>query len=203
MTHYPEDPLDARLARAAAQLRRLPEAPEGAVDRVVAAAMARNGLDGRRSPRTAWLARAAAVLAAAGLGAVTTLYGVGRGMGDTPPQVGSLMGEGAAAVTPPSFAQPVAASSADDAPVPTGFALARPGASRVTVIGDFNGWNAGATPMTRDERGVWTTTVALAPGRHAYVFVVDDSVWVTDPRAEVVRDPDYGRAQSVIVVGRP
>ena len=44
----------------------------------------------------------------------------------------------------------------------------------------------GATPMTRDERGVWIATVPLAPGRHAYVFVVDDTVWVTDPRAERV-----------------
>ena len=85
----------------------------------------------------------------------------------------------------------------------TGFALARPAARRVAVIGAFNGWNPAATPMARDSRGVWTATVALPPGRHAYVFVVDDTLWITDPRAEVVRDPDYGRDQSVIVVGRP
>ena len=202
-TQYPEDPLDAKLTRAAAHLRRLPEAPEGAVDRIVAAAVARNGLDGRRSTRTTWLARTATILAAAGLGAMATLYGVGRDTADRPTDVADMGTQESAAVSPPSIAQLAAADNAEDAPVPTGFALARPGARRVAVIGDFNGWDASATPMTRDARGVWTATVPLAPGRHAYVFVVDDTLWVTDPRAEVVRDPDYGRDQSVLVVGRP
>jgi hypothetical protein len=33
--------------------------------------------------------------------------------------------------------------------------------------------------------------------------VVDDTLWVTDPRAPVVRDADYGRDQSVLLVGHP
>jgi 1,4-alpha-glucan branching enzyme len=73
----------------------------------------------------------------------------------------------------------------------------------VAVVGDFNGWNPDANVMTADARGVWTTTVPLPPGRHAYAFVVDGTVWVTDPRAPVVRDPDYGRDQSVVLVGHP
>src|SRR5688572_25742556 len=217
MTLYPEDPsrraaqsavpshgaaelsgpADAKVARAAATLQRLPTAPPGAVDRIVAAAVARNGLDGRRSTRVTWLARAATIMAAAGLGAMATLYGVGRDSVAGPGVVADTGTRESPTASPPSIAYQAAADNADDAPVPTGFALARPSAQRVSVIGAFNGWNASATPMTRDERGVWTATVPLAPGRHAYVFVVDDTVWVTDPRAEVVRDPDYGRDQSV------
>ena len=45
--------------------------------------------------------------------------------------------------------------------------------------------------------------MSLAPGRHAYAYVIDDSAWVTDPRVPVTRDVDYGRDHSVVVVGAP
>ena len=76
-------------------------------------------------------------------------------------------------------------------------------ARRVSLVGDFDVWSPTAEPMRRLPDGTWTTTVALTPGRHAYAFVVDDTVWVTDPTAPLVRDPDYGRDHSVIVVGQP
>jgi hypothetical protein len=62
----------------------------------------------------------------------------------------------------------------------------------VALVGDFNGWDARATPLARSADGSWTTTVSLAPGRHAYAYVIDDSAWVTDPRVPVTRDVDYG-----------
>jgi 1,4-alpha-glucan branching enzyme len=73
----------------------------------------------------------------------------------------------------------------------------------VALVGDFNGWDARATPLARSADGSWTTTVSLAPGRHAYAYVIDDSAWVTDPRVPVTRDVDYGRDHSVVVVGAP
>jgi 1,4-alpha-glucan branching enzyme len=83
------------------------------------------------------------------------------------------------------------------------FVLRQPSARRVALVGDFDAWSPTAIPMTRGADGTWTATVHLTPGRHTYAFVVDDSVWVTDPRAEKVPDPDYGRPQSVIIVGWP
>jgi hypothetical protein len=36
-----------------------------------------------------------------------------------------------------------------------------------------------------------------------YAFVADDTVWLRDPRAPVVTDPDFGRPGSLLLVGRP
>jgi hypothetical protein len=79
-----------------------------------------------------------------------------------------------------------------------------PSASSVRVVGDFNAWDKEQAPMTRDaESGLWSVTLSLRPGRHVYAFVVDDSVWMRDPRAAAAPDADFGRPGSVLLVGRP
>ncbi len=90
-----------------------------------------------------------------------------------------------------------------DVPLEVPFLLRRPAARQVAVVGDFNGWNAAATPLTRNADGTWTGTLVVTPGRHAYAFVVDGETWVTDPRAPLARDVDYGRDHSIVVVGAP
>jgi hypothetical protein len=58
--------------------------------------------------------------------------------------------------------------------------------------------------MVRDPAtGIWSQTLALRPGRHVYAFVVDDSVWMRDPRTPAAPDVDFGRPGSVLLVGRP
>ena len=205
MTIHPPSPPspDEPVHRAVAALRHLPDVPAGAVDRVVAAAVARNGVAGRRSYAGAWLARAAVLALAAGLGAVTATYGFGRGRPANGAAEVAASGAPASPAAAPASVALRAALEAEERPLETPFVLARRDARRVAVVGDFNGWNPTAHVMTADARGVWTTTVPLTPGRHAYAFVVDDSVWVTDPRTPVVRDADYGRDQSVVLVGHP
>ena len=39
-------------------------------------------------------------------------------------------------------------------------------ARQVSVVGDFNGWHAGATAMTKDASGRWSVTLALHDGEH-------------------------------------
>ena len=74
-------------------------------------------------------------------------------------------------------------------------------ARRVALVGDFNGWAAGATPLTPTARdGVWTVDVALPAGRHEYAFVVDGTRWVADPLAAPLHD-DFGTVSSVVTVG--
>ncbi len=84
--------------------------------------------------------------------------------------------------------------------VPTQFVLDDDTARRVSIVGDFNEWKPGATPLTRLETGVWTATVPLAAGRHVYAFVLDDTLLVPDPRAPKAGDEDYGREGSVVMV---
>ncbi len=89
--------------------------------------------------------------------------------------------------------------------IPTQFVLdARdvPNASRVSIVGDFNDWDVSNAPLVLD-RGVWSVTVPLPPGRHVYSFVVNGETWVADPRAAEATDADFGRPGSVIIVQTP
>ena len=45
------------------------------------------------------------------------------------------------------------------------FRVWAPNAPKVTIIGDFNGWNLEATPMTKVEGGIWE---AFVPGLNRY-----------------------------------
>jgi hypothetical protein len=76
-----------------------------------------------------------------------------------------------------------------------------PGASRVAVVGDFNGWDPEATPMRRGGPSAWTVSVPVPPGRHVYAFVVDGEQWVPDPAAPLAPEDGFGSRNSVIVVG--
>ena len=77
-----------------------------------------------------------------------------------------------------------------------------PPATSVALVGDFNDWDAAATPMRRAAgNGVWSVTVPLAPGRYRYSFLLDGSRWQPDPEAPRALDDDFGRTNSVVTVG--
>ena len=81
------------------------------------------------------------------------------------------------------------------------FILTAPAASRVALAGDFNGWDTRAIPLERRD-GRWAVTLALAPGRHQYAYVVDDTQWVRDPAATAAEPNELTPPRSVIVVDR-
>ena len=84
------------------------------------------------------------------------------------------------------------------------FVLADRGAKSVTVAGDFNSWDTAATPLTdADGDGVWSGLVALRPGSHKYMFVVDGQKWVTDPEADHYIDDGFGMRNAVVTVASP
>ena len=80
------------------------------------------------------------------------------------------------------------------------FLMPAPGAQSVTVVGNFNNWEA--TPLADDDGdGIWTASIPLSPGRYEYAFVVDGRWWGQDPLAdEYVRS--FGDYSSVRYVGR-
>lgn len=81
------------------------------------------------------------------------------------------------------------------------FVLIAPQASQVSVVGDFNGWDTRATPMSQQNRdGTWTVYVPLEPGLHTYSFVVDGSHFIADPAAPVAPDDGFGHTSSVVLV---
>ena len=78
-----------------------------------------------------------------------------------------------------------------------------PDAQRVAVAGDFNGWGATPIALVRDERSRhWSVTLALRDGEHRYAFVVDDTRWVPDPRADRTVQGDDGRLYSLLSLSR-
>ena len=111
----------------------------------------------------------------------------------------------AAANTESSTVRPIAATpNADAALIVKQFTFRSRVAHRVTVVGDFNGWDPSANPMSREEGGaLWSVNVPLSLGRHVYAFLVDDTIMQTDPDAPVTKDPDFGVKGSVVIVGKP
>jgi hypothetical protein len=82
------------------------------------------------------------------------------------------------------------------------FVFVNRSASSVAIVGDFNDWEEGGSPLRRvTEQGVWAITIPLAPGRYHYTFVVDGTKWVADPLAPRTLEDDFGRPNSVITVG--
>lgn len=78
------------------------------------------------------------------------------------------------------------------------FVLVTPGAHRVALAGDFNGWDADHTSLENaDGRGTFAANLWLPRGTHEYMFVVDGQ-WVPDPSAPA-RIPDgFGRTNSLL-----
>lgn len=208
---------DPILSRAVDSLRELPPLDHAAVARITAAAAQARARDvGSNAEDDLYPARRGrftSLRVTIGIAAAAAFIGFfARDVvrpDVQPATVASRQDSEAPAATTPGDAPIVAvnndARAAEQAPIPTQFVLERKAAKRVTVVGDFNGWGEGARVELQHEPGtsLWVATVPLAPGRHVYAFVVDDSVWTPDPRAPRAKDADFGVAGSVVIVGRP
>ncbi|MFA5075529.1 MAG: AAA family ATPase [Candidatus Babeliales bacterium] len=77
--------------------------------------------------------------------------------------------------------------------------LQAPGASRVYVAGDFNGWKTDDTTLMEQDNGVWKKRVSLTAGQYRYKFVKDGE-WIEDPANPKVATNPYGQKDSLIEV---
>lgn len=87
-----------------------------------------------------------------------------------------------------------------DATIYVQFVMEAPTARSVAVAGDFNDWEAEHQLSDPDGDGVWTGRVAVEPGIHEYMFVVDGAEWITPPGAEGYRDDGFGSRNAVVTV---
>lgn len=213
-----QDDADETIARIAAALRPLPDVDPAQKARVLVAVAAER--ERARTARTRsgrlWRVVGAAGTVAAGLVA-SLMLSDRSATSPTGPASATTNVAAPATTTAPAVAATPAAESATAAASqlaardadgvvmqPVQLVFRAPDARRVSVVGDFNGWDPKATTMTRDgASGIWSQTLALRPGRHVYAFVVDDSVWARDPRSPAASDADFGRPGSVLLVGRP
>jgi Glycogen recognition site of AMP-activated protein kinase len=199
------DEHDEMIERIAARLRPLPEVDPAARARVLVAVAATRQRDREQRAATRrgrGIVRWASVstLAAALVLSVLVLQRTGAPAARQAPAAGDALS--AAVVGAPTS---LAARDAGDASLQRIELVFRaPDARSVSLVGDFTGWDPSRAIMTRDSAsGLWSVTMRVAPGRHVYAFLVDDSVWVRDPRAPSAPDADFGRPGSVLLVGRP
>ncbi|MEO8624286.1 MAG: isoamylase early set domain-containing protein [bacterium] len=202
------DERDAMLDRVVDALRPLPRVDESAKARLLVAVAAERERDRESAARSVgprrvnrWVVRITAIAAAAALVAVVVLRGAPNAA-PAPEVAASTSG----ATNAPSLrlTGSDAASRAESAVQAVELVLRMPSAANVRVVGDFNEWDKERAPMKRDAAsGLWSVTLALTPGRHVYAFVVDDTLWMRDPRAPAAKDADFDRPGSVLLVGRP
>jgi 1,4-alpha-glucan branching enzyme len=72
-------------------------------------------------------------------------------------------------------------------------------AQSVSLVGDFNSWNAYSHPMKQQPDQAWFITVELKHGHHRYAFLVD-GVLTLDPRAQGITRNDQNERVSLIPV---
>ena len=100
--------------------------------------------------------------------------------------------------------QPVNVVQADPAVVYVQFAVTAEGAQTVSVAGDFNDWSVDTGALRDpDGDGVWSGLVAVKPGVHKYMFVVDGAEWITDPLATSYVDDGFGMRNALLAVTTP
>ena len=80
------------------------------------------------------------------------------------------------------------------------FIIVVPGAREVSLVGDFNDWDGGRTPMERvADDGTWSVTVPLRPGRYEFQYEVDGDRRLSDP-SRPQTSSDFGSPNSVVTV---
>lgn len=99
---------------------------------------------------------------------------------------------------------PVAGAPDGEPVIYVQFALTAEGAQSVAVAGDFNDWSVEAgTLRDTDGSGTWRGLIAVQPGVHKYMFVVDGEEWVTDPTADRFVDDGFGMRNALLAVSLP
>jgi len=81
------------------------------------------------------------------------------------------------------------------------FMLEAPSASSVAVAGDFTDWEPSFTLGDPDGDGIWSGRIPVSPGVHAYMFLVNETEWRTDPQAGRYQDDGFGNRNAVLAVG--
>lgn len=82
---------------------------------------------------------------------------------------------------------------------PVNFICEAPAARTVSLVGDFNDWDASAFPMKRQPDGNWLIQVPLHHGHHHYQFLVDGKPTL-DPRAQGIARNEQNEKVSLIAI---
>lgn len=146
-------------------------------------------------PRTVRVRVMTGLSAAAAIAAVVVLAIWGGIRNDEP---SGVAGEETVSASGHQEAGLAADEPRDGDPPRLSFAVAAEDADRVTLVGDFNGWDEdGLELVDEDGDGVWTLELQASPGRYKYRLLVDGVRWMADPEADAQVDDGFGGTDSV------
>jgi 1,4-alpha-glucan branching enzyme len=75
------------------------------------------------------------------------------------------------------------------------------GASSISIVGEFNDWQPGATPMKSLKSGEFTATVDLAAGKaYEFRYLINDQVWENDGNADKYVRTCFGDSDNSVVI---
>jgi 1,4-alpha-glucan branching enzyme len=71
---------------------------------------------------------------------------------------------------------------------------------KVSVVGDFNGWDPEATKLIKRSNGTYSAAVKLDQGGHyAFRYFFEDGSWKNDEAADEVEVSPFGTKNSVVL----
>ncbi len=74
-------------------------------------------------------------------------------------------------------------------------------ASSVLLVGTFNNWTLGETPLKKSKTGDWSVTLDLATGQeYQFRYLIDGTNWENDSEADRFDPSGLGSENSVIVL---
>jgi len=72
--------------------------------------------------------------------------------------------------------------------------------TRVSLIGDFNGWDADAMPMKKRKDGSWSLEIELEPGReYQFLYQLDSERYVNDDAADAYIPNPFGTGENSVI----
>ena len=74
------------------------------------------------------------------------------------------------------------------------------GAGNVQVVGEFNNWEIGVSPMRKQKDGTFSATLDLTTGReYQFRYLIDGETWISDPEADRYAFSPFGDCDNAVV----
>lgn len=140
-----------------------------------------------------WIVRVSPIAALATAAALTAVVAMGAWQLRAPSQV-----QVAAQPVDGGNLTPVS-NTGEDAIVLHQFTYYQKGLKSVSLVGEFNDWDAESTKLTEVSPGVWEISLALRPAVYEYQFILNGTQRVTDPTMPQTSN-DFGSPNSVVTV---
>ena len=72
--------------------------------------------------------------------------------------------------------------------------------NKVSVVGDFNGWDPSKNTLVKRSNGTASASITLKSGEHyAFRYVSEDGKWLNDTEADEVELSPLGTKNSVVL----